>query len=70
MVISTWSQGKPLPKWKSNATEFTVSVNYHPTRGIQVFLPKPLAELLGNPPAITFVLKGKRIEVNAGNRQK
>lgn len=37
----------------------------HPTRGILVFLPKPLAELLGNPPSITFMLKGKRIEVLA-----
>ena len=57
-----------MPKWKKDATEFTVSVNYHPTRGILVFLPKPLAELLGNPKSVTFRVKGKRIEVSAGEQ--
>lgn len=54
-----------MPKWKKDATEFAVSVNYHPTRGILVFLPKPIAELLGNPASVTFVVKGKHIEVKA-----
>lgn len=58
-------EGEALPKWKRDATEFTVSVNYHPTRGIQVFLPKPIAELLGNPKTVTFAVKGKRVEVRA-----
>jgi hypothetical protein len=57
-----------LPKWKKDATNFTVRVNYHPTRGIQVFLPKPIMELLGNPPSLTFVLKGKRIELKSGEK--
>jgi hypothetical protein len=54
-----------VPKWKKDATEFRVSVNYHPTRGVQVFLPKPIAELLGNPKSVTFVVVGKRVEVRA-----
>lgn len=54
-----------MPKWKKDATEFRVSVNYHPTRGILVFLPKPIAGLLGKPKSITFVVKGKRVEVRA-----
>ncbi len=57
-----------MPKWKKDATEFKVSVNYHPTRGIIVFLPKPIAELLGNPSAITFRVKGKHVEVAADPR--
>jgi len=59
-----------LPKWKKDATEFTVSVNYHPTRGILVFLPRPLAKLLGNPSSVTFTVKGKRIELKAGESEK
>lgn len=59
-----------MPKWKKDATEFTVSVNYHPTRGILVFLPKPLAEVLGNPPAVTFSINGKnKIEVKAASER-
>lgn len=54
-----------VPKWKKDATEFKVSVNYHPTRGILVFLPKPIAELLGNPKSITFVVKGKHVQVKS-----
>jgi hypothetical protein len=54
-----------LPKWKKDATEFKVGVYYHPTRGILVTLPKPIAELLGNPSSITFTVKGERIEVKA-----
>jgi hypothetical protein len=56
-----------MPKWKKDATEFTVSVNYHPTRGILVFLPKPIADLLGNPKSVSFSVKGKRIEVRAAS---
>ena len=56
-----------MPKWKKDATEFKVSVNYHPTRGILVFLPKPIAELLGNPSSVTFVVKGKKVEVKSEN---
>jgi hypothetical protein len=54
-----------LPKWKKDASEFKVGVYYHPTRGILVTLPKPIAELLGNPKTVTFTVKGKRIEVRA-----
>lgn len=54
-----------MPKWKKGTTEFSVSVNYHPTRGIQVFLPKPIAELLGSPKTVTFVVRGRRVEVRA-----
>ena len=56
-----------MPKWKKGATEFTVSVNYHPTRGIACFIPKPVVELLGNPKSITFVVKGKKVEIRAIN---
>ena len=54
-----------MPKWKKDATEFTVSVNYHPTRGTLVFLPKPIVELLGNPSRVRFIIKGKQIIISA-----
>lgn len=55
-----------MPKWKKNATEFIVGVNYHKTRGYQSSLPKPVMEILGEPSTIKFVVKGKKIEVLAG----
>jgi hypothetical protein len=55
-----------VPKWKKDAKEFSVSVRYNHETGIQTHLPKPVAEFLGNPPMITFVKKGKHLEVRAG----
>jgi hypothetical protein len=56
-----------VPKWKKDAKEFPVKVRYDGNgTGIAVYLPKPVAEFLGNPPMITFVKKGKRLEVRAG----
>jgi len=57
-----------LPKWKKDASEFEVSVTYHPHRGYQSYLPKPVMEALGKPDAVKFVMKGKKIEVEAVNR--
>jgi len=56
-----------LPKWKRDATEFTVGVNYNKTRGYQSTIPKPVIETLGNPDRITFIIKPKkRVELVAG----
>jgi hypothetical protein len=52
-----------MPKWKKGATEFTVSVNHNTTRGYQSSIPKPVMEVLGDPPAITFIVKGKKVEI-------
>lgn len=40
-------------------------VNYNEVRGDQTSIPKPVAEALGKPEAITYSLKGKRVEVEA-----
>jgi hypothetical protein len=50
-----------MPKWQ----EFAVSVTYHEQRGSQSYLPKPILEILGNPKRIKFIVKSKRIEVEA-----
>jgi hypothetical protein len=52
-----------VPKWKKGETEFTVSVNHNDVRGYQTSIPKPVAEILGEPKAVTFVVKGKRVEI-------
>lgn len=52
-----------MPKWKKNATEFTVGVNYNEARGYQTSIPKPVAETLGKPKAVTYIVKGKRVEM-------
>jgi hypothetical protein len=52
-----------VPKWKKDATEFTVGVNHSEVRGYQTSIPKPVAEILGKPRAVTYVLKGKKVEM-------
>jgi hypothetical protein len=56
-----------MPKWKKNATEFLVSINYVEKRGYQSSIPKPVIDLLGKPNAIKFLVKGKKIEIVAGD---
>jgi hypothetical protein len=58
-----------MPKWKKNAKEFEVGVNYVENRGYSSSIPKPIIELLGNPDSIKFVInKGNKIELVAGKR--
>ena len=55
-----------MPKWKNNATEFSVNVNYNDQKGSSTRVPKPILEKLGNPEKITFVIgKNDRIEIEA-----
>lgn len=54
-----------IPKWKKDATSFTVGVNFNEVRGAQTSIPKPVMEKLGNPKKITFILTGKRVEIRA-----
>jgi hypothetical protein len=57
-----------MPKWKKDATEFTVGVNYHPSRGAACSIPKPIIELLEEPKQITFEVKGKKVAVKAATK--
>lgn len=50
-----------MPKWKKDATEFTVGVNYNEKRGYQTTIPKPVAEVLGKPKTVTYSVNGKRV---------
>lgn len=52
-----------MPKWKKNAKEFTVSVNYNETRGYQSSIPKPIMDVLGDPEQVTFVVNGNNIKI-------
>ena len=56
-----------MPKWKKDQTEFTVSVTYHEHRGYQTYVPRPIMEMVGNPKAIKFIIKNRKIGVEAGN---
>jgi hypothetical protein len=57
-----------MPTWKKDATEFTVSVNFNEVRGYQTSIPKPVAEVLGRPERITYVVKGSKVEVRAAQK--
>jgi len=58
-----------MPKWKKNAKEFEVGVNYVENRGYSSSIPKPIIEILGNPNSIKYVInKGNKIELAAGKR--
>lgn len=52
-----------MPKWKKNAKEFTVSINFNESRGYQSSIPKPVIELLGDPDKIRFVIDGKKVTI-------
>lgn len=45
-----------MPKWKRDAKEFTVRVNYSDGRGYQSSIPIPVIEKLGNPHSIKYVM--------------
>ncbi len=54
-----------MPKWKKDATEFVVKVGHHETRGEQIYIPKPIIEILGEPDTIKFTIKGKKVEIES-----
>ncbi len=59
-----------MPKWKKDASAFTVGVNHNETRGYQSSIPKPVMETLGNPDRITFLIKPKKkVELVAADSQ-
>lgn len=58
-----------MPKWKKDASEFEVGVNYSEGRGAQSSIPKPIYDALGQPESIKFVVKGKKIEIQAGGAE-
>jgi hypothetical protein len=55
-----------VPKWKKDATEFEVGVNFIEGRGAQSSIPKPVYDALGQPGSIKFVLKNKHVEIEPG----
>lgn len=58
-----------MPKWKKDAKEFTVSVNFNENRGHQSSIPKPIIDLLGgDPKKIKFVINGKDVKIVAGEK--
>ena len=44
-----------MPKWKKDAKEFVVGVNFVENRGYSSSIPKPVIERLGNPESIKYV---------------
>lgn len=59
-----------LPKWKKDAKEFKVNVNYNDIRGYQSSIPKPIIDKLGNPESLRFVIKGNKIEIEKASKEK
>jgi len=57
-----------MPKWKKDAREFTVGVNYVENRGASSSIPKPVVEILGNPDSIRYVVNDdKSIQLVSGS---
>jgi hypothetical protein len=38
-------------------------MSYHETRGAQCIVPKPVVEVLEEPKRVTFLVKGKKVEL-------
>lgn len=57
-----------MPKWKKDAKEFEVGVNYVEGRGYSSSIPKPVIEILGNSKTIKFVISenDKNVIVKSG----
>ena len=59
-----------MPKWKKDAKEFKVPVHENKKRGYHTAsIPKPIIDQLGKGEpveAIVYMIKGKRIEIEAG----
>jgi uncharacterized protein YcgL (UPF0745 family) len=45
-----------MPKWKKDAKEFEVSINYVDKRGYSSSIPKPVVDILGSPETIKFII--------------
>jgi hypothetical protein len=54
-----------MPKWKRDATEFTVGVTFNEIRGYAATIPKPVMEHLARPERITFEIRKDKVEVRA-----
>lgn len=52
-----------MTKWKKDAKEFVVAINYNDSRGSQCNIPKPVLEFLENPDKIIFVITGQSVKV-------
>lgn len=55
-----------MPRWKKDAKEFKVTVNYEEKRGYQSYIPKPIMLMLGNPESLKYTVKGSKIEISSG----
>ena len=57
-----------MPKWKKDAKEFVVGVNFVENRGYSSSIPKPVVEILGNPDSIKYVVnEDKSIQLVSGS---
>jgi hypothetical protein len=57
-----------MGRWKKDAKEFTVRVNYSDGRGYQSSIPIPVIEKLGNPHSIKYVVNDdKSIQLVSGS---
>ncbi|MGB6672181.1 MAG: hypothetical protein WBE34_07095 [Candidatus Nitrosopolaris sp.] len=45
-----------MGKWKKDAKEFVVGVNFFEDRGYQSAIPRPIMEKLGKPHTLKFVI--------------
>lgn len=58
-----------MPKWKKDAKEFTVSINYNKDRGYQSSIPKPIIEALGEPNKLKFTINGKDVRISPATKK-
>jgi hypothetical protein len=59
-----------MPKWKKDAKEFKVNVNFNEIRGYQSSIPKPIMDILGEPEAIKFIVKGRdKVEIVSAKKE-
>ncbi len=56
-----------MTRWKSDETQFLVSVQYNEKRGSYVVVPKPILEKLNSPDNLRFSIKNNKVIVSSEN---
>lgn len=54
-----------MPKWRKDAKEFTVIVNYSGGRGYQSSIPIPVINKLGKPNKIKFIIDEDSVQLKS-----
>lgn len=57
-----------MTRWKKDETEFSVKISDDGSGSLICRIPKPIIDRLGSPSSIKFVISGKKVIVEGGEK--